>query len=430
MVNGRHHCKNNKYYALSMKLHLPTINQFASLLVLNITNAIFQLLVIPILIHNTATEKLGGYFLALSFSVLASIFVNFGTSQTAVVEIRNATTETQRQTILAETLAIRFFPLLLAIVVSCILPFIANHGIYYILVLPMIVAEFINPQFYLIATYKVNRYTVLNLLLRLALLLIIFLLRTNDKIIEISLFIIGMMMLLLNVFYLQSTFLKKGTIQYFPTITRLQQLFKTNILVTGNGLTVHLQQSLFLFALPSFVTPLFLSAYGLIDKLISSFRMLVNAYSSAVMPHAAGTHHAGFAQWKKLKKQQNIILSAFCILAGAIMYLFPEQLLTILFLGKNNNTAFFNEAAHLVQLISPVPLLIALNVLNVAELILEKKFLAYFGAGIFILFISLLSIDALKLGLPASYAGYYPVLIEASCLLLYVFIVQKFRNEQ
>ena len=81
-----------------MKLHLPTINQFASLLVLNITNAIFQLLVIPILIHNTATEKLGGYFLALSFSVLASIFVNFGTSQTAVVEIRNATTETQRQT--------------------------------------------------------------------------------------------------------------------------------------------------------------------------------------------------------------------------------------------------------------------------------------------------------------------------------------------
>ena len=142
-----------------MKLHLPTINQFASLLVLNITNAIFQLLVIPILIHNTATEKLGGYFLALSFSVLASIFVNFGTSQTAVVAIRNATTEQERQTILAETLSLRFIPLLLATIVSCILPFLANHGIYYLLVLPMILAEFINPQFYLIATYKINRYT-------------------------------------------------------------------------------------------------------------------------------------------------------------------------------------------------------------------------------------------------------------------------------
>ena len=412
-----------------MKLHLPTINQFASLLVLNITNAIFQLLVIPILIHNTATEKLGGYFLALSFSVLASIFVNFGTSQTAVVAIRNATTEQERQTILAETLSLRFIPLLLAIIVSCTLPFLANHGIYYLLVLPMILAEFINPQFYLIATYKINRYTLLNLVLRISLLLIIFLLRSNEKIIEISLFIIGMMMLLLNIFYLQNTFLKKGTIQYFPTVERIKELFKTNILVTGNGLTVHLQQSLFLFALPSFVTPLFLSAYGLIDKLISSFRMLVNAYSSAVMPHAAGTHLAGFAQWKKLKKQQNIILSAFCIVAGAIMYLFPEQLLTILFLGKNNNAAFFNEAAHLVKLISPVPLLIALNVLNVAELILEKKFLAYFGAGIFILFISLLSIDALKLGLPISYAGYYPLIIEGFSLLLYILIVQKFRNE-
>ena len=111
------------------------------------------------------------------------------------------------------------------------------------------------------------------------------------------------------------------------------------------------------------------------------------------------------------------------------MYLFPEQLLTILFLGKNNNAAFFNEAAHLVKLISPVPLLIALNVLNVAELILEKKFLAYFGAGIFILFISLLSIDALKLGLSESYAGYYPLIIEGFSLFLYVLIVQKFRNE-
>ena len=82
-----------------MKLHLPTINQFASLLVLNISNAIFQLLLIPILIHNSANEKLGSYFLALSFSVLASIFVNFGTSQTAVVDIKKAKNEKEKQVI-------------------------------------------------------------------------------------------------------------------------------------------------------------------------------------------------------------------------------------------------------------------------------------------------------------------------------------------
>ena len=112
------------------------------------------------------------------------------------------------------------------------------------------------------------------------------------------------------------------------------------------------------------------------------------------------------------------------------MYFFPEQLLTILFLGKNNNQVFFGEAAQLVKYISPVPLLIALNVLNVSELILEKKFVIYFGAGVFLLIISLLSIDALKLGLPSKYAGYYPILIEGSSLLIYSFIVQQIRNEK
>ena len=111
------------------------------------------------------------------------------------------------------------------------------------------------------------------------------------------------------------------------------------------------------------------------------------------------------------------------------MFIFPEQLLTILFLGKNNNQLFFIEATQLVKIISPVLLLIALNVLNVSELILEKKFLTYLGAGLFVLLISLLSIDALKLGLPAKYAGYYPIVIEGACLLIYTFIVQKIRNE-
>jgi O-antigen/teichoic acid export membrane protein len=158
--------------------------------------------------------------------------------------------------------------------------------------------------------------------------------------------------------------------------------------------------------------------------------MLVNAYSSSVMPQAASHHQISFERWKKFKQQQNRLLFLLCFTAGIIMFIFPEQLLTILFLGKNNNQLFFTEATQLVKIISPVPLLIALNVLNVSELILEKKFLTYLGAGLFVLLISLLSIDALKLGLPAKYAGYYPIVIEGACLLIYTFIVQKIRNER
>lgn len=411
-----------------MKFHFPTINQFVSLLIFSITNAAFQLMVIPILVYHINAEKLGVYFLALSFGSLIAIFVNYGTMQTSMVEIKKAITLEDKKRVIANTMAVRFIPLLIAIVIVSTLPLFVKNGVYYFMILPMILAEFINPQFYLIATYNINKYTFINLFFRLLLLLIIYLMRDSVYIIQISLLGTGVIMLLLNAFYLKTVFFQEGVSEFYPSTEKLIQLLKTNSLVLGNGLTVHLQQSLFLFAIPSFVTPLYLSAYGFIDKLISSFRMLVNAYGSAVMPHAAGTHQLGFEQWKRLKKQQNILLLIFCLLTGGIMFFFTEQLLTLLLMGKHdNNLAFFTQVQSLIKIISIVPMLIALNVLNVTEIFLEKKYASYFGAGVFILFISLLSIDAFVLGLDPKYVGYYPMLIEAIALATSFFIVQRIR---
>ena len=411
-----------------MKLHFPTINQFVSLLIFSVTNAVFQLMVIPILVHHINAEKLGVYFLALSFGSLLAILVNYGTMQTGVVDIKKAETEDKKNKVIAEILSLRLIPLIVAVMITCILPLFVKNGVYYFMILPMIIAEFINPQFYLTATYHFNRYTIINLVLRLGLIAIIYILRDHPYIIQISLLGTGLVMLLLNILFLKETFLKQGVAGHFPNAEKIFQLLKTNSLVLGNGLTVHLQQSLFLFAIPSFVTPLYLSAYGFIDKLISSFRVLVNAYAAAVMPHAAMRHQQGFSQWKKLKLKQNLLLSLFCLIAGLVMFIFPDQLLIILLLGKHEtNTAFIVEVTKLLQLISIVPMLIALNVLNVAEIFLEKKYIAYFGAGVIVLFVSLLSIDSLQLGLDPKYVGYYPMLIEGVALVTSYFILQRIR---
>ena len=189
-----------------MKLHFPTINQFVSLLIFSITNAVFQLMVIPILVHHINAEKLGVYFLALSFGSLIAIFVNYGTMQTSMVEIKKAVTLEDKKKIIANTMAIRFIPLLVAIVIVSTLPIFIKNGVYYFMILPMILAEFINPQFYLIATYNINKYTFINLFFRLLLLLVIYIMRDSDYIIQISLLGTGIVMLLLNTFYLKKVF--------------------------------------------------------------------------------------------------------------------------------------------------------------------------------------------------------------------------------
>ena len=151
---------------------------------------------------------------------------------------------------------------------------------------------------------------------------------------------------------------------------------------------------------------------------------MVNAYSAAVMPKAAGEHLQGNEQWRTLKKQQNSILALACIGAGIVLYFFPAFILSLLLLGKSNvDVAFMIEATRLLQLIAVVPLLIALNVLNVAELILDKKFKSYFGAGLIVLLIAALFILFLYLGLPNYTLGYYPMIIEGACLVIYFFFL-------
>jgi O-antigen/teichoic acid export membrane protein len=396
---------------------------------LNISNAVFQLLVIPILIHYATPIKLGVYFIALSFGVLASILVNFGSSQTAVVEIQRANTDNEKDIISAETLAVRFCPLLLAVCISLGVAAVSNNGNYYLAILPMLFAEYINPQFYLIAQYKITKYSILNMLIRALVLGFIYFFRNNDQVIFIALLSSGLGMFVLNALFFNVVFPTANLYAIWPNFKRILALIKTHALIVGNGITVHLQQSLFLFALPAFASPIFLSAYGLMDKLISSCRMMVNAYSAAIMPKATGEHLQGNAQWRRLKKQQNSILALACIAAGCILYFFPEFILSLLLLGKSNvDPAFMLEATRLLKLITFVPLLIALNVLNVAELILDKKFKSYFGAGLIVLLVAALFILFLYLGLPNYTLGYYPMLIEGACLVIYFLIIQSNRS--
>jgi O-antigen/teichoic acid export membrane protein len=396
---------------------------------LNISNAVFQLLVIPILIHYATPIKLGVYFIALSFGVLASILVNFGSSQTSVVELQRASTDNKKNMISAETLAVRFYPLWIAVIISLGVAAISDNGIYYVAILPMLFAEFINPQFYLIAQYKINKYSILNMVIRALVLGLIYLFRNNDQLIFIALLSSGLGMFLLNVLFFKVAFPAANLFSLWPNFKRILALIKTHALIVGNGITVHLQQSLFLFALPAFASPIFLSAYGLIDKLISSCRMMVNAYSAAVMPKAAGEHLQGNEQWRTLKKQQNSILALACIAAGFVLYFSPAFILSLLLLGKSNvDAAFMLEATRLLKLIALVPLLIALNVFNVAELILDKKFKSYFGAGLIVLLITVLFILFLYLGLPNYTLGYYPMIIEGACLVIYFLIIQSNRS--
>lgn len=196
----------------------------------------------------------------------------------------------------------------------------------------------------------------------------------------------------------------------------------------ANGMIGQLQQSVFLICLPNFAPPIYVTCYGFVDKLLSSFKMLVNAYGNAFLPRAAGLHKEGFVQWRQNKKQQNYILSIACSIVAIIMFVFPETILSILLLGKQQDITFFNQTVSLIKTVSLVPLLIALNLLNVAEIFLEKRYRLFFKGSLCLLIITFIAIIALSLGVPYTLSGFYPMIVEGSTLLISLFIVQQIRH--
>jgi O-antigen/teichoic acid export membrane protein len=413
-----------------MRIHLPTITQFAALSAFNITNALFQLLLIPYLVAYAGGEKLGIYFVVLSFTLLGSIVINFGTSQTSVIDLRKATSDHEKKAIITGSLQTRVLPFITVLLITIALGLFTNKGTYFLCGILILVSELINPQFYLVAHYKMNSYALTNFIFKTVTLVFLYQIRESSDLIELTLFTIGLIGILQNIFFIPYQSIIKPLFNMRAIILSFKSTFKSNGLIVGNGLTAQLQQALFLFVLPMFATPIFLSAYGFVDKLISSFRLLVNAYSTAIVPHASTIHSIGLVTWKALKKRQNTLLAGISIIAGLVMFYFPKELLTLLLLGKTKEVQFIQEAATLIKLTSPVPLLIAMNLFNVAEMILEKRFQMYFTASILTLSATILYIFSSYLGLLTIHPGYYLGYIELVCLLIYTMAIKKIRNEK
>jgi hypothetical protein len=178
-------------------------------------------------------------------------------------------------------------------------------------------------------------------------------------------------------------------------------------------MTVYLQQSIFLFAISSTGQAAVLGAYSLCDKLIWTFRTIMVAFFNAVFPQGAVMYEESPAKWYQFKHKINRLMGGLFLVWAGGQYLLAD---TVIYLvaGKFNDLA-----AHYLQWMSLVPLLIALNLLNVLELFLERKNKVIFQLGIGIM--SFAAIMAyLLLRFDHQWYGVFPFFVEAVSLFLYL----------
>jgi O-antigen/teichoic acid export membrane protein len=399
---------------------------------LQLTNLVSQLLMLPILINHAEAVAIGAYFLVLSFSSLAGIFVNFGTNQATIIQLQRANMDGDKNRvahIYSNAFAIRLIPMVLGILVAFLLGFMHEFGHFFLMSLIFIIAEFLSPLFYLIAVQQMRYYVLFNFLFKLIAFAIIWIFRNESSLVSMAIIVPGMSMIVLNMLMLILLRCRDGMPLKFKFNSSTFTSMKVQAPVVANNMTVHLQQSVFLFSISGLASPVFLSAYGFIDKVVGSIRLVVSSYNASFIPIATSAHHIGFGNWKALRNKHNLVITILSLIAAGVLFFFSEEVIKLFLLGgKDRSAEFISLSGQLLRMISLVPLLIALNALNIMELLMENRFNDYLLAGVIVLLFSASGAVFIHLGLQPRYLGFYPFYIEAVSLLIYLFFVLRNRK--
>lgn len=406
-----------------MTRRFSAVFSFMNLSFIQGSNVLVQLLLIPIITRTVGLTEFGFIMLASSYAALVSIFINYGSNQSAVKEVAVEKNSTIALThIFYNVYIIRILLYLIAFLVFVglrrwVLP--ENTGHHFLFANMLILGELFNPFFFFVGLQKLFLYNVVTLLSKvLSVILIIAMVQHPSDSVWVNFFIGSTQVLgyLILILYLIKQY------KLFPITVSLQKLgqqLKLNFYLTGNNLSVQLQQSIFLFAVSGMHNPVLLGAYSLCDKFVWSFRMLIISFFNVVYPRAAVLQKDQPQAWMVLKSKLTKGLWIVLSVAAMVLLFFAHPIVNIVTGEPNDLAAFF------IQSICFMPLIAGLNSLNVTELLLRNQYKAIFTIAIILLVISAIAAFIFSQWGQARLFGFFPILIELCSIPLYLYFIKR-----
>lgn len=400
-----------------------TIVSFMHLSMIQGTNVLLQLFLIPIILRKVGLSEFGLIMLASSYATLVSILINFGSNQSGIKDIALYKDDQKDLSLPFYTIYYtRLFFLILSTVVFAIISYWIlpeKTSAHFWIAQTIILSELFNPFFFFVGLQQLKMYNLINLLSKLLslVLILVFINDSNDSL-WVN-FLIGFTQTL-GFLVLFIYLIKRHKLYQFKVpLTQIRQYIQQNMYLTGNNFCVQLQQSVFLFSLSGIGNATLLGAYSLCDKIVWSSRMVMISFFNAIYPKAVLIFKNDPQKWYQLKKRLNIAIGIVLSLAALCLY-FAADLLVKLIVGHLDSLS-----SLFIQSIALVPLVIGLNLLNVAELFLKNHYSAIFIIAVILLIIAgLLSWIFIHWG-KEQFFGFFPLLTEIGSIPLYLYFIKR-----
>ena len=334
---------------------------FFRLGLIQLFSILLQFLLIPVVVSRAGITENGKLLTALSIAVLFSILINYGTSQSGPLA---------RPTAIGLLLALRSILFLGVSAFFLLLYFFEVAFSFFLLgTLPILLAEVLNPYVLCIGADRLRILAWLNFFGRLLGFLLVYYGWTNAAAAYWVNAYVGAGLVMVFLLFWVYEFVK-GRLRWEPiSVKAIYQLGQTNFPLLLSNLLVHLQQSLVLYSIGAVAGGSVLGIYAIIDKLIWGFRMILTSFSGAVLARALHLYKEGQAAWLLFRQRINRLLALGLLLAAAILVAGAQPLAVLLAKGADEQML-----ATAIRLAALIPLVTALNLLNVLELLLEKQF--------------------------------------------------------
>lgn len=400
-----------------------TVVSFMHLSMIQGTNVLLQLFLIPIILRKVGLSEFGFIMLASSYAALVSILINFGSNQSGIKDI--ALYKDDQKDLSLPFYTIYYTRLLFMVLSTLVFALIsywvlpAKTSAHFWIAQMIILSELFNPFFFFVGLQQLKMYNLINLLSKLLslVLILVFIKESNDSL-GVN-FLIGFSQTVGYLFLFIFIIKRHRLYQFKVSLAQIRQYIQQNIYLTGNNFCVQLQQSVFLFSLSGIGNATLLGAYSLCDKIVWSSRMVMISFFNAIYPKAVLIFKNDPQKWFQLKKRLNIAIGIILSVAAICLY-FAADILVKLIVGHPDSLS-----SLFIQSIALVPLVIGLNLLNVAELFLKNQYSSIFIIAVILLIIAgLLSWVFIHWGQERFY-GFFPLLTEIGSIPLYLYFIKR-----
>jgi PST family polysaccharide transporter len=385
-------------------------------------NIIATLIYTPILFQILGEENFGLIQLAFSVVIILSIFVSYGYNLNGPIKIVRSQESKKENLIISEILNLRLTLSVLIFVIS--IPFLyLSSNIFFqkILIFSYIIllAEALNPLFYLQGINKILPQSILNFFSKSIYVILIMLFITDAEDAYLANFFYGFSISFLFLVFWMKFFLSSSTFNYRFSLKKIILNLKENLHLFLSSTSTHFTLNGALIILSLFVSNQELGRFSLAYKVAFILRMIPVFFIQSILQHATNIKDKSKDKFDKFLSNYFKIGLLITLIIAIITYFFSDFIIEI-FAGEK-----IDYSSKILSLLSFIPFLAMLNFKNVVYMLVNDLKSKLNKATFYTLLFFIIS----SLILSNLYGGYglaYSLLLtEIFSFLIHYFLINK-----